>query len=110
MGRTFRLGLVSAAVALAACWTEPGDVTRVGDTVHGSGTIRRLDAGGVFYVIRGDDERTYTPLELAPEFQRDRLRVRFDARLRPDILALVITGELVEILAIERAWPHPPTP
>jgi len=97
-------------VALAACVTESGEVAREGDRVWGTGSVRYIDLESGFYAIRGDDGRIYTPLELPEAFQRDHLRVRFTARLRPDILTIVLTGELVEIISIERIWPFADSP
>lgn len=81
---------------------EEGSVTVNGDIVSGTGTVRYFDLEGGFYAIRGDDERVYDPINLAAEFRRDPLRIRFRARIRNDLGSFHMVGPVVEILEIER--------
>lgn len=92
-------------VPLAGCpATGPGasGVVQEGDVVSGTGTIRYFDIEGGFFAIRGDDDKTYDPMNLAEEYQRDGQRVRFRAKLRNDMGSFHMVGPIVEILKIER--------
>ncbi len=90
---------------LAACLSEPvepGTVTRNGDVVQGTGTIMHFRFEGGFFAIRGDDDVTYDPLNLAEQYERHGLRVRFKAKLRTDVGSYHLAGPMVELLEIER--------
>ena len=103
--------LLAAALAAGACSPllsddAPGDsvragyVTRRGDLVLGTGTMEWFSFEGGFFSIRGDDGRVYDPTNLPPAFAREGTRVRFSARLRPDLLSIHMAGELVELKQI----------
>ena len=56
-----------------------------------------------FWAVRGDDGVTYDPMNgLAPEFQRENLRVAMVARVRDDVAGIHMVGPIVEVLSIER--------
>lgn len=78
----------------------PGSVTREGNVVSGTGTVHWFNLEGGFYAIRGDDDVTYDPMNLADEFKKDGLRVRFRANLRNDMGGFHMVGPIVEILEI----------
>lgn len=109
-GRSLRATLRFVFVALvttnlAACLSEPvepGAVTRNGDQVQGTGTIVHFRFEGGFFAIRGDDGVTYDPLNLAEQYERHGLRVRFTAKLRTDVGSFHLAGPMVEILEIDR--------
>jgi hypothetical protein len=96
--------VVALAVAASACSSplRPGDraVVRDGDIVAGTGTIRYFTIEGGFYAIRGDDDVTYDPIDLPLEVRQDGLRIRFRARLRPDMASIHQVGPVVEVLEI----------
>lgn len=80
--------------------TPQNDVVREGDLVRGTGTVRWFEVEGGFYAIEGDDHTTYDPLSLPKEFQKDQLRVYFEARIREDLMGTHMVGPLVELLTI----------
>lgn len=104
------LPLLVAAVALACNPGTPADTERTesnppdnvgGDSVVTiSGTIRRVELEGGFYLIRTDEGVNYDPMNLAEQYQRDGLRVRVRAKLRPDMGGVHMAGPIVEIVEI----------
>jgi len=55
------------------------------------------------WAVRGDDGTTYDPVGALPsDFKVEGLRVRLEARLRPDLVSLHMAGPLVEIISIQR--------
>jgi hypothetical protein len=54
-----------------------------------------------FWAVRGDDSTTYDPLGGLPtDFQHDGLRVRLEAKMRPDMASIHMAGPIVEIISI----------
>lgn len=78
------------------------EVTRNGDLISGTGTVRYFDLEGGFYAIVGDDNVTYDPTNLAADFQKSDLRVIFRARLQENQVGFHQAGPIVEILEIRR--------
>jgi hypothetical protein len=70
------------------------------EIVRGTGTVSHFSIEGGFFAIRGDDGVVYDPIDLAAEFQRDGVRVRFEARLRKDLIGVHMVGPIVEITSI----------
>jgi hypothetical protein len=70
--------------------------------VAGNGTVEYIELEGGFYGIVADDGKKYDPINLAPEFQQDGLRVRFEARVRKDLASTHMWGTIVEITRIEK--------
>jgi hypothetical protein len=66
-----------------------------------TGTVQFISLEGGFFAIRGEDAKTYDPINLASEYQKDGLRVRFRGRLRSDLVGVHMIGPIVEILTIE---------
>lgn len=81
---------------------DDGTVTREGDVVSGTGTVKHFDLEGGFFAIVGDDQKTYDPTNLAESFRVNGLRVRFRARLRNDVMSIRMVGQPVELLEITR--------
>ena len=71
------------------------------ETASGTGTVKYVDLEGGFYGIVGDDDKQYDPMNLPQEFQRDGLRVRFQAKIRQDIASIHMWGKIIEITRIE---------
>jgi hypothetical protein len=84
------------AVFLQSCTTENEDAVKV------TGTIVFLSFEGGFYGITGDDGKHYDPTNLSPEFQRDGLRVRFEAKELPDRASVHMWGTIVELVTIQK--------
>lgn len=66
------------------------------------GRVEWLDLEGGFWAIRGDDQVTYEPLNLPPDFRHDGLRVRAIVRIRRDVGTFRMVGPVVEVLSIRR--------
>jgi len=83
-------------VILQACTTENDDAIKV------TGTIVFLSFEGGFYGIKGDDGKHYDPTNLAQEFQKDGLRVRFEAKQLPGMASYHQWGTIVELVTIQK--------
>jgi len=99
MRRRSFLALALGALLPAGCYlsTAAGE-----DVVSGTGTVRWFSFEGGFFAIQGDDGVTYDPVDLAEEFRRDGLRVRYRVRIREDMAGFHMAGPIVEILEISR--------
>jgi len=71
-----------------------------GDSVRGTGTVQFFRIEGGFFAIRGDDGVTYDPTNLSSAFQRDGLRVRFEAVIRRDLGGIHMVGPIVDVISI----------
>lgn len=93
--------MILAIMAIAGCLNidKGGDDK---DIVSETGTIKFIDLEGGFHGIIGDDGKYYNPINLSQDFQVDGLRVRFEAKIRDDILGIHMWGTPIEILKIEK--------
>ena len=67
-----------------------------------NGTVRYMTLEGGFWAVRGDDGLTYDPMNgLAPQYQRENLRVTLVAKVRDDIGGVHMVGPIVEVLSIQ---------
>jgi hypothetical protein len=106
--RAILLGILAilTVAAMAACGgskmpTSPtGTVVVTGDVARGTGTVQFLRVEEGFFAIRGDDGVTYDPTNLPTGFQRDGLRVRFEARIRHDLGGTHMVGPIVDVISI----------
>ena len=80
---------------------SPG-VTNDGTTIKGTGTISDYTLEGGFWAIRGDDNVTYDPINLDRSYWTQGLRVRFQAKLRNDLMNIHMAGPIVEIVSVSR--------
>jgi hypothetical protein len=98
-----RLAIAVALVFLPlACGDSPFKPTDPDNLVR-DGTVRFFTLEGGFWAIAGDDNVTYDPMTpLAVEFQRDGLRVRFEAKVRDDLGSTHQVGPVVEIIQIRK--------
>ena len=72
-------------------------------TVHVTGTVHRMTTEGGFWVVRDDDGATYDPIGgLSPEFQKEGLRVKLDATVRPDVVSTHMAGMMVDVVRIQK--------
>jgi hypothetical protein len=95
--------LVLSFLVVGCSPTKPDKlgVTNDGTYVSGTGTVTYYTVEGGFYVIKGDDNVPYNPINLDKSYRADGLRVRFRARLRPDVFGFQ-GGTMVEIIEIKR--------
>jgi hypothetical protein len=99
MRRILCLFLFLAVVIAPDCQTKQTDA----NTINVTGTVTHFDLEGGFWAVNGDDGKTYDPSGGLPtEFQKEGLRVRMEARTRPDMVSIHMVGTIVEIKKIER--------
>jgi hypothetical protein len=95
-----RLFLSSALVLFAllfqSCMTDSGD------TIIGSGTVIFLSFEGGFYGIKGDDGKSYDPINLPEDLRKDGQRVRFEAKELRDRASFHMWGTIVELVHIQK--------
>jgi len=72
------------------------------DIIFETGTVKYIDIEGGFFGIIGDSGKNYNPINLSEEFQKDNLRVSFDAKIREDMVSFHMWGTLIEIVRIEK--------
>jgi len=72
------------------------------DVISGTGTVRYVELEGGFYGLVDDDSTRYLPQNLAEEYRRDGLRVRFRAVEQDSTATMQMWGTPVEILDILR--------
>ena len=68
-----------------------------------TGQIKHITIEGGFYGIVGDDGQKYDPVNLATEFKKDGLRVRFAVKEKKGAMGFHMWGKIVEIVSIEVA-------
>jgi hypothetical protein len=85
-----------AVLFLQSCTPENDDAVKV------SGTIVFVSLEGGFFGIKGDDGRNYDPTNLPKEFQKDAMRVRFEAMELPGRASVHMWGVIVELVTIEK--------
>jgi inhibitor of cysteine peptidase len=73
-----------------------------GEAISETGTVKYIDLEGGFYGIVGDDGQQYDPMNLDQTYQQDGLRIRFQAKIRPDIASIHMWGIIIEITKIEK--------
>jgi hypothetical protein len=71
------------------------------EAISGTGTVKFVDLEGGFYGIVGDDNKQYEPMNLEQTYQKDGLRVRFQAKIRQDMASIHMWGTIIEITRIE---------
>jgi hypothetical protein len=72
------------------------------DAVSETGTVKYVNLEGGFYGIVGDDGQQYDPMNLDQTYQKDGLRVHFQAKIRQDIASIHMWGKIIEITKIEK--------
>jgi hypothetical protein len=87
---------LTVAVLLQSCTVENEDAVKV------TGTIVFLSFEGGFYGIVGDDGKHYDPTNMSQEFQKDGLRVRFEAKTLQGMASYHQWGTLVELITIHK--------
>jgi len=73
-----------------------------GQPIKTTGTIKHQGLEGGFWGIVGDDGQNYDPQNLAPEFQKEGLRVYFEAVTLPNQASFHMWGTIVEISKISK--------
>jgi hypothetical protein len=101
--RNVRLALACVLLLLSlSCGDSPFKPTDPNNLV-GTGTVQFLTLEGGFWAIKADDGVTYEPRPtLTPEFQRNGLRVRFEAKILGDAGGIHMVGPIVEVIQIRK--------
>jgi hypothetical protein len=64
------------------------------------GTVVFRDLEGGFFIIEGDDGKTYEPLDLPAAFQENGMKVAATVFVRKDVGSIRMAGDIIEILEI----------
>lgn len=75
--------------------------TDFGDDFVATGTIVYVSLEGGFYGIKGDDGKAYDPLNLPAEYQKNGLRVRFEAKELKNLASFHMWGVIITIVHIQ---------
>jgi hypothetical protein len=97
------IAAIVVCLALAGCWGgHMNPISNEADTamISGTGTIRHMDIEGGFFGIVTDDSLNYDPGTLAPAFQKEGLRVKFQGR-PTNATSLRMWGKPIELKSIE---------
>jgi hypothetical protein len=73
-----------------------------GQPIKTTGTVKHQGLEGGFWGIVGDDGQNYDPQNLAPEFQKEDLRVSFEAETKPDAASFHMWGTIIEIKSMKK--------
>jgi hypothetical protein len=98
--RFFRRICVSTTLVLFALLCQ-SCMTDSGENFVGTGTIVYLSFEGGFYGIKGDDGKSYDPMNLPVEFRKEGMRVRFEAKELGNRASFHMWGIIVEIVHIQ---------
>lgn len=85
--------------------TEPSATAGAENRISAAGTVRFIEINGGFWGIIGDDGKHYDPMELDPQFQKDGLRVRFEAVPETDMMSTRMWGTMITLIHIETVKP-----
>lgn len=85
----------------APAMTEPAPRAPAPASISTTGTVRHLDLEGGFWGIVADDGRQFDPMGLDARFQKEGLRVRFEATPETDMMSTRMWGTMVRITRIE---------
>jgi len=93
--------LIALSTFCAACSSPTAPRVPAG-ALQVNGTVRYFTLEGGFWVVRGDDGITYDPVNgLAPQYQRENLRVTLVAKVRTDLGGTHMVGPIVEVLSMQ---------
>ncbi len=84
-----------------AAMTEPQNLKSTPSSISTSGTVRFQEMEGGFWGIIADDGRKFDPMGLDKKFQKDGLRVRFDAEPDTDRMSTHMWGTIITVVRIE---------
>jgi inhibitor of cysteine peptidase len=65
-----------------------------------TGTVVFVKLEGGFFGIITDNGNRYVPINLRKEFQKDGLKIKFEAQLRPELSGIHMWGKYIEITNI----------
>lgn len=80
---------------------EPNTTAPSENQISTTGTVRFQEIEGGFWGIVADDGRKFDALNLEPSFQKEGLRVRFEAKPETDRMSTRMWGTMVTLQKIE---------
>lgn len=75
---------------------------KANEKVNLIGEVRFINLEGGFYGIIGSDGKNYYPVNLSNEFKIDGIKVKFEGRIRKDLITTTVWGETLEIIKINK--------
>ena len=91
--------------ALGLTWTGCSPKTQVKEQVFDgliiTGTVKFVEIEGGFYGILGDDGEKYNPVNLAPDYRVDGMRVKAGISIQKDAVSIQMWGTLIRINQIQ---------
>jgi hypothetical protein len=100
--------LVIAFLLLVGLTTSAWANAPKGQIIKTTGTIRHQGIEGGFWGILGDDGKNYDPTNLAQEFQKEGLRVAFEAVRSSSQASTHMWGTIVDIKSVKKAGTQSP--
>jgi hypothetical protein len=97
--------LLVSALAVTGCSSpkpKSGSINTDSSVISGNGTIDYMDLEGGVYVIRGDNNITYDPVNLPADMKQDDVPVTYRVKLIPDRMSTHMVGPIVEVVEIKR--------
>jgi hypothetical protein len=101
--KMIRTALITISIFAAACSSSSPTAPQIpAGAIQVIGTVHYYALEGGFWAVRGDDGVTYDPMNgLAPEYQRENLRVTLVAKVRNDMGGIHMVGPIVEVVSIQ---------
>jgi hypothetical protein len=95
--------LIGALIFSAACSSSSPTAPDIPvGAIQVIGTVHHYALEGGFWAVRSDDGVIYDPINgLAPEFQRENLRVTLVVHVRNDMGGIHMVGPIVEVVSIQ---------
>jgi hypothetical protein len=81
--------------------TEPAATAGAENRISATGSVRFIEINGGFWGIVGDDGRRFDPMGLDAAYQKEGLRVRFEATPETDMMSTRMWGTMVTLTKIE---------
>ena len=72
------------------------------DIISGTGTVKFVDLEGGFYGIIANSGIQYDPTNLDRAFEQNNIRVKFEGRIRTDLVNAHQWGTILELTRIEK--------
>lgn len=80
---------------------SPESAPTANNLIRATGIVQYQDLEGGFWGIVADDGRKFDALNLEPEFQKEGLRVRFEATAETDRMSTRMWGTMITLTLIE---------
>jgi hypothetical protein len=75
---------------------------RSSETISFEGTVKHIPLEGGFYGIVSSQGNKFDPVNLAPPYQLDELRVRVRAMPQPEKVSFHMWGKIIKIVDIQK--------